>query len=325
MAVFSTSDSKVLMPRNIATGMVKATQTTSTIAQLSGREPQRFGDTDIIVFNDFPRAEFVEEGGKKGSTKGGFSAVTAKPHKAQVTMRFNDEVLWADEDYQLGILQELGAAGGIALSRALDLGLYHRINPLTGEVIEDWTNYITKTSKVVEYGSGEADAEFRSAVGLLVNALPSWGVNGAAFDPKMSWDLSELKYRDGAGETSAQRYPQLGFGTNVSDFLGVPVAQGDTVSGTPEAEDTGVRAILGDFKNGIRWGVQRDLPVEIIKFGDPDGQGDLKRHNQVALRLEIVYGWYAFVDRFAILKTPVEATGEEGDGTDGDEPTGEGD
>lgn len=305
MAVFSSTDAKVLMPRNIADGMVKETKSTSTIAQLSGRSPQRFGETDIIVFNDFPRAEFVEEGAAKGHTKGGFTSVTAKPHKAQVTMRFNDEVLWADEDYQLNILNELGDAGGIALSRALDLGLYHRINPLTGDEITGWDNYITKTDKVVEYGTGEADDEFRTAVGLLVNAKPAWGVNGAAFDPRMSWALSELKRRDGSGETSDQRYPQLGFGTNVSDFLGVPVAQGDTVSGTPEADDTGVRAILGDFKNGIRWGVQRDLPVEIIKYGDPDGQGDLKRHNQVALRLEVVYGWYAFVERFAILKETI--------------------
>ena len=69
----------------------------------------------------------------------------------------------------------------------------------------------------------------------------------------------------------------------------------------PEAKDTKVRAILGDFQNGIRWGVQRELPIELIRFGDPDGQGDLKRRNQIALRLEIVYGWYAFTERFAIV------------------------
>ena len=84
-----------------------------------------------------------------------------------------------------------------------------------------------------------------------------------------------------------------------------PVAQGDTVSGSPEAPDTKVRAIIGDFQNGIRWGVQRELPVEIIRYGDPDGQGDLKRHNQIALRLEIVYGWYVFTDRFVVIEDAV--------------------
>jgi HK97 family phage major capsid protein len=305
MAVFGTADAKVLMPRNIADGMITASRTTSVVAKLSNREPQRFGETDYITFNDFPKAEFVEEGADKGSTSGGFGSVTAKPHKAQVTMRFNEEVQWADEDYQLGVLKTLGDSGGIALSRALDLGLIHRINPLSGTVITGWDNFLTATTKRVEIATADADADFKAAVGLLVNSTPTVAVNGAAFDPKFSWALANLMERDGSGETSRQRYPNLGFGTNVTDFMGVNVAQGDTVSGTPEATDTKVRAVVGDFQNGIRWGVQRELPIELIRYGDPDGQGDLKRKNQIALRLEIVYGWYAFVDRFAVVEDAV--------------------
>ena len=305
MAVFGTTDTQVLLPRTIADGMVTKAQTTSTLAKLSGREPMRFGKTDIITFNDFPKAEFVEEGAEKASTSGAFGAVTAVPHKAQVTMRFNQEVEWASEDYQLGVFTELANAGQIALSRALDLGAYHRINPLTGTTITAWTNYVTATTKRVKQNTADADDDFRAAVGLLVNASPAWGVNGAAIDPKFAWALSQLKARDGSGETSQMRYPTLGFGTNITDFMGVPVAQGDTVAGTPEAADTKIRAIVGDFVNGIRWGVQRDLPVELIRFGDPDGQGDLKRKNQIALRLEIVYGWYIFAERFAVIEDAV--------------------
>lgn len=306
MAVFGTADAKVLMPRNLADGMITQTRTESTVAKLSGREPQRFGEVEYIVFNDFPKAEFVEEGAQKGSTKGSFTSVKGAPHKAQVTQRFNEEVQWADEDYQLDILKTLSESGGVALSRALDLGLYHRINPLSGAVIAGWTNYLGATTKRVEItAASEADADFRTAVGLLINASPTVAVNGAAFDPKFAWSLANLKRKDGAGLTSDMRYPQLGFGTNVTDFAGVPVGQGDTVSGTPEAADTKVRAIVGDFKNGIRWGIQRELPVEIIRYGDPDGQGDLKRNNQIALRMEIVYGWYVFTDRFAIIEDKV--------------------
>ena len=306
MAVFGTSDAEVLMPRNIADGMITAARSTSVIAKLSNREPMRFGEMDIITFNDFPKAEFVEEGADKSSTTGAFDSVTAAPHKAQVTMRFNEEVQWADEDYQLGVLRALGDAGGIALSRALDLGLIHRINPLTGSVISGWTNYLAATDNLVHVGTDDEDEDFRQAVGLLLSPADDsdvWSVNGAAFDPRFSWALANLKETDGSGETSRLRYPTLGFGTNITDFMGVPVAQGTTVSGTPEASDTGVRGIVGDFQNGIRWGIQRDLPVELIRYGDPDGQGDLKRKNQIALRLEIVYGWYVFVERFALLTT----------------------
>jgi len=291
MAVFGTAEAQVLMPRTIADGMVTDTRTNSTVAALSGREPMRFGNVDIITFNDFPKAEFVGEGADKSHTTGGFDNVTATPKKAQVTMRFNEEVQWADEDYQLGIFRELAGAGSVALGRALDLGLYHRINPLTGAVISGWTNYLTATTHSVE-AAGAPETEIEAAVGLLVAAQKP--VTGIAFDPSYSWTLATARYDDGR-----KKYPELGFGTNISAFEGLQAAVGDTVSGRPEAADTDVRAIVGDFRSGIRWGVQRDIPVELIRYGDPDGQGDLKRKNQIAMRLEIVYGWYVFTDRFA--------------------------
>lgn len=304
MAVFGTGQAAPLMPREIADGMVKKTLSTSTIAKLSAQEPMRFGKTDIITFNDLPRAQFVEENGDKESTSGSFGSVTAAPHKAQVTMRFSQEVQWADDEHQLGVLRTLASAGADALSRALDLGVFHRINPLNGQAITTWTNYINATTKRVELGKGgsDPDADFRAAAGLIINDLDTGvQVTGAAFDPKFSWSLANLMVKDGAGVTSTPRYPQLGLGADVSSFLGVPVAVGSTVSGLPEAADTKVRAIVGDFTGGIRWGIQKELPVELITYGDPDGQGDLKRKNQIALRLEIVYGWYAFVDRFAVV------------------------
>lgn len=304
MAVFGTGQAAPLMPREIADGMVKKTLSTSTIAKLSAQEPMRFGKTDIITFNDLPRAQFVEENGDKESTSGSFGSVTTAPHKAQVTMRFSQEVQWADDEHQLGVLRTLASAGADALSRALDLGVFHRINPLNGQAITTWTNYINATTKRVELGKGgsDPDADFRAAAGLIINDLDTGvQVTGAALDPKFTWALANLMVKDGAGVTSTPRYPQLGLGADVSSFMGVPVAVGSTVSGLPEAADTKVRAIVGDFTGGIRWGIQKELPVELITYGDPDGQGDLKRKNQIALRLEIVYGWYAFVDRFAVV------------------------
>lgn len=159
MAVFGTGQAAPLMPREIADGMVKKTLSTSTIAKLSAQEPMRFGKTDIITFNDLPRAQFVEENGDKESTSGSFGSVTAAPHKAQVTMRFSQEVQWADDEHQLGVLRTLASAGADALSRALDLGVFHRINPLNGQAITTWTNYINATTKRVELGKGGSDPD----------------------------------------------------------------------------------------------------------------------------------------------------------------------
>ena len=70
---------------------------------------------------------------------------------------------------------------------------------------------------------------------------------------------------------------------------------------------SGISAFVGDF-SAIRWGVQRTIPLEVIRYGDPDGNGDLKRNNQVAFRAEVVYGW-GIADLSAFAKvTPAEPT-----------------
>lgn len=311
MATFGTGQLKNL-PRNIADGMVKDVVLGSTVAALSARRPQRFGNEDIITFTGRPKAEFVGEGADKSSTTGEFDYVTATPKKAQVTMRFNQEVQWADEDYQLGVLKTLSEAGAEALARALDLGLYHRINPLSGTPIPGWTNFLNAASRRVELDAATlADPELaiEAAVGLLVTQNHPTPVNGLALAPSVAWGLSTARYPDGR-----KKNPELGLGIDVSTFAGIRTSVSDTVSGGDETdpENTAdlnkvraLRGIVGDFANGIRWGVQREIPVELIKYGDPDGQGDLKRKNQIALRLEIVYGWYVFVDRFAVIENAV--------------------
>lgn len=307
MATFGTGQLKNL-PRNIADGMVKDVVLGSTVAALSPRKPQRFGNEDIITFTGRPKAEFVGEGAEKSSTTGEFDFVTSTPKKAQVTMRFNEEVQWADEDYQLGVLQTLSESGSEALARALDLGVYHRLNPLTGTVIAGWSNYLNAASKRVEITTGTLgtpDLTIEAAVGLLVANSHPTPVNGLALAPTVAWGLSTARYQDGR-----KKFPEMGLGIGLSSYEGLNVSVSDTVSGGDEAAvgataAKAVRGIVGDFQNGIRWGVQRDIPVELIKFGDPDGQGDLKRHNQIALRLEIVYGWYVFTNRFAVIEDAV--------------------
>lgn len=301
MALITTDTTKVILPRELDTSMLEDTRKTSVVAKLSAREAQRFGEKEYPIFNDLPKAEFVAEGAQKANTGFGLGVVRSTPKKAQFTIRFNEEVQWADEDYQMGMLSEAAKVGGVALSRALDFGLLHKINPLTGQVIDGW-DAVTDSSKTVTLSDVDADATIREAVGLVVNGGNA-SVTGLALDPKMSWELAGLQALSGGQQTGTPRYPSLGFGTDITSFMGINTAQGDTVSGTPEAADTGVRAIVGDFNRGIRWAVQRNIPLEVIRYGDPDGQGDLKRQNQIALRAEIVYGWYVNPEKFAVVKT----------------------
>ena len=274
------------LPKNIAAGMWSKAVTGSAVASLTGAEPQQFGTVDYMTFTTPPRAEYVGEGVAKGTSGTGFSNKVATPHKAHVTMRFNEEVQWADDEYQLGVLTTLADAGALALARALDLGVFHGINPLSGAaiasiVVGDRINTTTNRTEVTT--AANADTEFETAAGLLI--ANGYTPNGVAFDPKFSWWLATARYTDGR-----KKFPELGLGTGISAFQGLKAATSTTVSGLPEAADTKLRAMIGDW-SALRWGVQKKVPVELIRFGDPDGQGDLKRQNQIAMRLEIVYGW----------------------------------
>ena len=52
-----------------------------------------------------------------------------------------------------------------------------------------------------------------------------------------------------------------------------------------------LHGLVGDF-SAFKWGYAKQIPVEVIEYGDPDNAGsDLKGHNQVYLRAEAYIGW----------------------------------
>lgn len=300
MAALQTGD--LFIPTDVANGIVEKAKTSSTIAALTGQEPMRFGNVDIITFDDDLTAEFVEESGKKGADDAKPARVTAVPHKAVVQMRTSDEFNWADEDYRLGVLNKFGEKYSRALARALDLGVYYRVNPRTGNEVTSWTNYLDSTTKRVEIGDNP-DLDFEAAAGLVIG--DGYGVNGVAFDPQYAWTLSTARYSDGR-----KKYPELGLGAGITNFEGVNASVSTTVSGKAtdgDTADNGVRGIVGNFQSGIRWGVQRNFPFRVLEYGDPDNTGrDLAGHNEVLLRGEVVYGWYVFDNQFAVIENAGE-------------------
>jgi hypothetical protein len=305
MAVLATSG--LTLPTNIASGLFKKALTGSAIAQLSGSEPQKFGQVTHMTLTGRPRAELVGEGAQKSSTSTAFGTKVVSPHKFQVTQRFNQEVKFADDDYQLGILQTLSDEAGLALSRALDLGAFHGINPLAGTAAASIVagDRLTSTTNNVEITSstlGTPDIVMEQAAGLVI--ADGYIPTGIAFDPSYAWTIATSRYADGR-----KKFPELGFGTDITAFEGLSATSSSTVSGLPEASaDTGYKAIVGQW-DLFRWGVQESIPVELIEFGDPDGQGDLKRQNQIALRVEVVYGWGVMdLDGFATVSDKVANT-----------------
>ena len=296
------------LPKHMVPGVWQKAQGQSVLARLSPAEVQEFGEQQYMTLTAPPRGEVVGEGAQKSESTATFAPVTAIPRKVQVTQRFNQEVKWADDSRQLGVLQTMADLSGVALGRALDLIGIHGINPLTGALLSGSPAKIIDSTNVVELTTatlGTPDLAVEAAVGLVLE--DSLSPSGVALDNSYAFKLATQ--RDSQGR---KLYPELGFGADAQAFSGLGAAVSDTVRGGPEAvtvstgayrtTNPNVKAIVGDF-SAFRWGVQVNVPLELIEFGDPDGLGDLKRQNQIAIRAEVVYGiGIMSTDAFAVVK-----------------------
>ena len=271
------------IPNSISQGIFEKAQKGSTLARLSGARPQKFGKQTAWVLTAPPKAEIVAEAGQKSPTPTSYAAKTINPIKLQVTMRFSQEVKWADEDVQIGVLQDLAANAGIALGRALDLVGIHKINPLTGTVSELVKEGLIDTTQSATLTDAKYDQAIEAAAGIIISS--GYSPTGIAMDPTLSFGLSTMR------DTSGRKiYPEIGFGQELSNFEGMTAAVSDTISAKNEKSvASNLIGIVGQF-DAFRWGVQRSIGAHLIEYGDPDGLGDLQRLNQLAIRAEIVYG-----------------------------------
>ena len=284
---------KLILPKEVAQGIITKARDTSVIQTLSPSTPQLFKDTTHIVFTKEPEAEFVAEGAEKSAMSAEFAPVTGGIHKAQVTIRMNEEVRWADEDNQLQIVDAITDAASAAVGRALDYGVLHALNPLTGQAVPGWKALCADGVQIKAGGDPQADID------KMIDAVnEEFDVTGLALSKKYANEMRKLR----VSGTNARVYPDIPMNLKVGSVEGVSAAVSGTVNGRLAATPTKVLAVMGDF-GLVKWGVVRDMGMEVITQGDPDGQGDLKRHNQVAYRVEVVYSWTVIDPKgFAVLK-----------------------
>lgn len=295
MPVLETGD--LSLPNQILDPWLGKIQDGSTIATLSGATPMKFGTGSTMTF-DIGEAEYVGEGANKGPSTITPTVKTVKPFKFHKTVRWTDEVMYADEDHQLEVVSQILSLIQPALSRALDFGVFHGINPATGNVEVAMTDVLSDTTNVVA-APGPSDAPYTAldAADTLVLA-DGYVPRDVALDP--SW-ASKFSTRRGSN-SEMKLYPNFRLGVATSELDGHNASVSRTVSATGVATvPTDVIGFVGDF-GGIRWGIQRAIGLERIDYGDPDGNGDLKRNNQVAFRAEVIYGWgIADLDAFAVV------------------------
>ena len=297
----------VVLPRSVATVVTGKAKDTSTIAALSPSKPELFNDETYLVFTGNSEAEVVAEGAAKDQYEQTTTPVVAKRVTVQTTTRVSKQLKWADEDNQLEIIDAIQEDQALAIGRALDYIVYHAVNPKTGSALGGFTPMTAMTGVNDIYlgalASAATDDQLISAFDNMAAAVnETYDINGFAMAKAYANALRKIRIKN----TMQRMYPNIPLNLKVGEFEGVNAACSSTVNGGLATTPTNVLAIMGDFSL-IKWGMVRDMMAEIIEYGDPDGQGDLKRYNQVAYRTEAVLG-YAVVNpsAFSILYSGTE-------------------
>ena len=290
----ATNTTNIKLPVEIAKDLVSKVADTSVIQTLSASSPAIFANRASILFTQDPEAEIVGESTQHSSQTVGLKPVDHTIKKLSVTVRFSNEVQWADEDSQLQIVDAIVDKSAAALGRGLDYLVFHGLNPATGMAASGLTALTAGATTVTATTDPAADLD------ALADAVdPGYSISGIGLSKAYASSLRKVRVKN----TGLRMFPEIPINLNTGVVDGLAAATSNTVSGALAKTATKVLAVMGDF-NLIKWGIVRDINIETIETGDPDGLGDLKRLGQVAYRAEVVYS-YAVIDPkgFAVLKS----------------------
>lgn len=271
-----------LLDPELVTDLINKVKGKSSLAALSAQTPIPFNGQKEFTFSMDNEIDIVAENGKKSHGGVTITPTTIVPVKFEYGARVSDEFKYGTEEVQLSILQAFNDGFAMKVSKGLDIAGFHGINPrtnTTSSVIGD-NNFDSKITQKITYEAANIDANIEAAIAAIEGA--DGDITGMAISPTARQALAALK-----NSANERLYPELAWGGNPDTINGLRLNINRTVSVGGKDE-----AIIGDFENMFKWGYAKDIPLEIIEYGDPDNSGeDLKGHNQVYLRGEVYLGW----------------------------------
>lgn len=291
-----------LFPAQLTNELFNMARGKSSLAILSNSEPIPFNGKEVFTFDMDSEVNLVGENGVKSNGGATVEPVTMIPVKVEYGVRVSDEFRYGADEIRLQYLRTFAEGFAKKVARGLDIMAIHGINPRTGSTASVLTNknFADLVDQTVTYDSSAPDANVEDAISLVTTNEHL--VTGMAMSPTFRSALAKLK----KGSTSNEpMFPTLGWGSEVTEINGLPVDSNSTVS----FNNSGVEAIVGNFADYFKWGFAKEIPFEVIEYGDPDNSGkDLKAYNQVYLRGEAYIGWGIIApDAFAMIANSTSA------------------
>lgn len=265
----------------LVTDLINKVQGKSSLVVLSQQKPVPFNGQKEFTFTMDSEIDVVAESGAKSHGGISIDPITIIPIKVEYGARVSDEFLYASEEEKIAIIKAFNDGYAKKLAKGLDLMAMHGVNPRTGlaSAVIGTNHFDSVVTQTVNFTQADPDANIEAAVALVQGS--GGVVNGMAMSPTFSAALAQMKVN------GVKQFPELAWGANPGSLNGLKADINATVSaGTVD------HAIIGDFAEMFKWGYAKQIPFEVIKYGDPDNSGkDLKGYNQVYLRSETYLGW----------------------------------
>ena len=275
-----------LFPEELIPEFIQTTRGASALASLCAVTPIPFNGMKEFTFQLDKEVDIVAENGAKGKGGATIAPVTIVPLKVEYGARISDEFVYASESVQMDYMSAFADGFAKKVAKGLDLMAFHGVNPRTGtasSVIGN--NHFDKavTQTVTIAAGDKPDDNIEAAIALVQGSERD--VTGLVLAPTFRSALASQTTTDGA-----KLYPELSWGNNPGAINGLRVEATSNLAAASSLD----RALVGDFANTFRWGYAKEIPIEVIKYGNPDNDevlGDLKGHNQIYLRGEMYIGW----------------------------------
>lgn len=273
-----------LFPVDLVKEMFSKVAGHSAIARLAAQIPVSFSGTEIMTFSLDNEVELVAEGAAKSASSATITPVTIAPVKVIYQTRFNDEFVKCSEEKQLAYLREFSEGFSKKIARGIDIMAFHGLEPKSGTTSSIiGANCFDRAVGVgtEAYSAGSEESDITAAIA----DIGDYQCTGIAMSPAFATALSATTYAGGQ-----KPYDAFMWGGNPGSIRGINCDVNSTVA-VSASTAANHYAYVGDFQNAFKWGYAEQVPLEVIQYGDPDGQGDLKRYNQVLLRAEAYIGW----------------------------------
>ncbi len=271
-----------MFPTTLVTDMFNLVKGHSSIAKMIPSAPIAFNGNTEFTFSMDKGVAVVGESAEKPAGDAKVTPVTIRPIKVVYQSRVSNEFIYASEEAKLNYLKAFADGFSKTLAKGLDLMIMHGTNPATGTASSAVIGNNHLDYVIANYDSGanvipataNPDADINSALDKVEDAT------GIIIGKTMRGSIAGLTVN------GANKYPEFAWGATPATLGGMKLDSNSTV----EANSATARAYVGDW-NALKWGFAKQIPLEVIEYGNPDGQGDLKLTNEVVLRSEAFVGW----------------------------------